>query len=65
MGKYHQLTEAQRYQIYALKKVGPDQQTIARVLGVSPSTVSREIRRIGDWEIDLVMGAKHRGDWSR
>ncbi|HIG55876.1 MAG TPA: helix-turn-helix domain-containing protein [Candidatus Latescibacteria bacterium] len=38
---------------------------MARVLGVSPSTVSREIRRIGDWEIDLVMGAKHRGDWSR
>ena len=45
MGSYHQLTEPQRYQIYALKKVGQDQQTIAAVLGVSPSTVSRELRR--------------------
>ena len=45
MGSYHQLTEPQRYQIYALKKVGQDQQTIATVLGVSPSTVSRELRR--------------------
>ena len=45
MGSYNQLTEAQRYQIYALKKVGQDQQTIASVLGVSPSTVCREIRR--------------------
>lgn len=45
MGSYHQLTEPQRYQIYALKKVGQDQQTIAAILGVSPSTVSRELRR--------------------
>ena len=29
MGTYHQLTEYQRYQIYALKKAGPDQQRIA------------------------------------
>ena len=26
MGTYHQLTEHQRYQIYALKKAGHDQQ---------------------------------------
>jgi IS30 family transposase len=45
MGSYHQLTEPQRYQIYALKKVGQDQQTIATLVGVSPSTVSRELRR--------------------
>jgi hypothetical protein len=45
MGSYNQLTEAQRYQIYALKKVRQDQQTIASVLGVSRSTVCREIRR--------------------
>ena len=32
MSKYYQLTECQRYQIYALKKVGHDQQTIAATL---------------------------------
>jgi len=35
MRKYYQLTECQRYQIYALKKVGHDQQTIAATLAVS------------------------------
>jgi IS30 family transposase len=45
MRKYHQLTEQQRYQIYALKKAEQDQQTIASIIGISPSTVSREIRR--------------------
>ena len=45
MRKYHQLTEHQRYQIYALKKVGHDQQTIAATVAVSPSTISRELRR--------------------
>ena len=45
MRKYHQLTEYQRYQIYALKKVGHDQQTIAATVAVSPSTISRELRR--------------------
>jgi len=35
MSKYYQLTECQRYQIYALKKVGHDQQTIAATLAVS------------------------------
>ena len=45
MGTYHQLTEYQRYQISALKKVGHDQQCIAQTLGVSPSTISREWRR--------------------
>ena len=45
MRKYHQLTEHQRYQIYALKKVGHDQQTIAATVEVSPSTISRELRR--------------------
>ena len=45
MRKYYQLTECQRYQIYALKKVGHDQQTIAATLAVSPSTICRELRR--------------------
>ena len=45
MGTYHQLTEYQRYQIYALKKAGPDQQRIAAPLAVSPATISRALRR--------------------
>ena len=45
MGTYHQLTEHQRYQIYALKKAGHDQQSIATTLEVSPSTICRELRR--------------------
>ena len=45
MGTYHQLTEHQRYQIYALKKAGHSQQSIAATLSVSPSTICRELRR--------------------
>ena len=45
MGTYHQLTEHQRYQIYALRKAGHDQQRIAETLSVSPSTIGRELRR--------------------
>ena len=45
MGTYHQLTEHQRYQMYALKKAGHDQQSIAATLEVSPSTICRELRR--------------------
>ena len=45
MGTYHQLTEYQRYQIYALKKAGHDQRCIAATLEVSPSTICRELRR--------------------
>jgi transposase, IS30 family len=42
---YHQLTQEQRYQIYALKKTGHAQAEIAAVIGVHKSTVSRELRR--------------------
>jgi len=42
---YHQLTLEQRYQIYAFKKAGFSQSHIARQLGVSKSTISRELRR--------------------
>ena len=45
MGTYHQLTEHQRYQIYALKKAGHDQQSIAATVSVSPATICRELRR--------------------
>jgi len=42
---YTQLTQAQRYQIAALKKAGHMQLEIARLIGVDKSTVSRELSR--------------------
>jgi IS30 family transposase len=42
---YHQLTESERYQIYALKKVGLTQKAIAEQLERSESTISREVKR--------------------
>lgn len=42
---YHQLTENERYQIYALKTAGWSQKEIADFLCRSPSTISRELRR--------------------
>ena len=45
MRTYHQLTQEQRYQIYALKKTGHSETEIADVIGVHKATVSRELRR--------------------
>jgi len=45
MRTYHQLTQAQRYQIYALRKVKHTLTEIAEVLGVHKSSVSRELKR--------------------
>ena len=45
MRNYAQLTQEQRYQIYALKKTGHNQTEIASVVGVHKSTVSRELKR--------------------
>ena len=45
MKSYIQLTEEQRYQIYAYKKAGYNQSEIARLIGVDKSTVSRELKR--------------------
>ena len=45
MKKYSQLTEGQRYQIEALKKAKKDQEEIAMIIGVSASTISRELKR--------------------
>lgn len=45
MRTYTQLTQEQRYQIYALKKMGPKPSQIASCLGVHKSTLSRELRR--------------------
>ena len=45
MKSYTQLTQEERYQIHALMKAGHGQAEIARVLGRSKSTISRELRR--------------------
>jgi IS30 family transposase len=42
---YTQLTQEQRYQIYALLKTEHSQIKIANVIGVHKSTISRELRR--------------------
>lgn len=45
MRTYHQLTQEQRYQIYALRKIKHSLAEIAAVMGVDKSTVSRELKR--------------------
>jgi IS30 family transposase len=45
MSKYRRITYEDRCQIYALNKHGASQESIAEVLGVSQSAVSREICR--------------------
>ena len=45
MRTYHQLTQAQRYQISALRRTKHALSEIAMVLGVHKSTVSRELKR--------------------
>ena len=42
---YTQLTQEERYQIYALKKAGHIQAEIAGIVGRDPGTISRELRR--------------------
>jgi IS30 family transposase len=42
---YTQLTQEQRYQIYALHKAQFNQTQIATEIGVHKATVSREVRR--------------------
>ena len=43
--KYHQLSDDERYQIGAMRRAKSSLRAIARELGRSPSTISREIRR--------------------
>ena len=45
MRGYTQLTQEERYQIYALKKAGHIQSEIAEIIGRDPGTISRELRR--------------------
>lgn len=42
---YSHLTQEQRYTIFVLRQKGQSISAIARTIGVSPSTVSRELRR--------------------
>jgi len=42
---YNQITQEERYQIYALLKAGNNQTEIAMILSRHKSTISREIRR--------------------
>lgn len=48
MKKYKQLTSEQRYAIYLSLENGDTQRTIASLIGVSPSAVSRELQRNKD-----------------
>lgn len=45
--KYQQLTEGQRYQISVLREDNSSCSEIGKRVGVSKSTVSREVRRNG------------------
>lgn len=45
MKTYHQLTQVQRYQIYALRKTKPTLAEIAEVISVDKSSISRELKR--------------------
>ena len=45
MKYYNQLTQEQRYHIYALYKAGNSKSSIAKDIGVHKSTISREIKR--------------------
>lgn len=42
---YRQLTQAERYQIFAHRDLGLSQRQLAQQLGIHSSTVSREMRR--------------------
>lgn len=42
---YTQLTQAQRYQIYALRQASHSQTEVAAIIGCHKSTISRELRR--------------------
>lgn len=43
--KYYQLTENERYQIYALKKAGLNQKAIAEQMSRNAATICRELKR--------------------
>lgn len=57
MRTYRQLTQEQRYQIYALKKTKHTLSETAAVLGVHKSSVSRELRRNCETRLSSATGS--------
>jgi transposase, IS30 family len=55
---YTQLSRDQRYQIEALWKLGTKQKEIASIIGVHPSTISREYKR------NIAHGGRRTGEYS-
>jgi IS30 family transposase len=45
MSRYNQISQEERYEIYALRKVGISQKKIAECLNRNPSSISRELKR--------------------
>jgi IS30 family transposase len=60
MKKYNQLTQEQRYQMGALRATDPSilQKEIAKILGVHPSTISRELKRNVSIETGVYIASK-------
>ena len=56
---YTHLSQTERYQIYALMKVGKSQIEIAHILGRHKSTISRELA-LGDPAVEDIVHAKLR-----
>jgi len=59
---YRQLTQCQRYQIEASLNAGKSQASIAKQIGVHPSTISREVRRNGSRKTYKAASANRESD---
>src|SRR3546814_14266432 len=62
---YRQLTQGQRYQIEAGLSAAESQASIAKRVGVHPSTISREVRRDSTQNIYKAVSAAHESDARR
>ena len=62
---YRQLTQGQRYQIEAGLSAGKSQASIAKQVGVHPSTISREVRRNSSQKTYKAVAATHESDARR
>ena len=62
---YRQLTQGQRYQIEAGMSAAESQASIAKRVGVHPSTISREVRRNSTQNIYKAVSAAHESDARR
>jgi len=66
MPTYSRLTREQRYTIEAMNRNGSPQNEIANAIGKHPSTVSRELRRLGvcrDYCGDVPQIVRTGGGW--